>query len=235
MMLGSAGQFFGFFLVLGLALIFWAFRLYIIQSRRRGEGSGSVEPASAGGGVVGHVGVQCGEQESGRQGQGGGGFDGCGVGQAAAIARQKEGGAADSDQASGGGIAAGDSAQVIKNSADSGNHAGETRLQVVDVNVRAAVPVVKPRCYARTIRTKRGHWRVSGESLRACLVACSTAADVRQKSSWTAAVTGGLRALLADGKSERGALDAPELIASGGAAWSPGGGVPMTIKRGGAK
>jgi len=97
------------------------------------------------------------------------------------------------------------------------------------------VPVVKPRCYARTIRTKRGHWRVSGESLRACLVACSTAADVRQKSSWTAAVTGGLRALLADGKSERGALDAPELIASGGAAWSPGGGVPMTIKRGGAK
>lgn len=233
-MLGSAGQFFGFFMVLGLALIFWAFRLYIIQSRRRGEGAGSFEPASSGGGVVGHVGMHGGEQESGRKGQGCGGFDRCGIGQAAAIASKKQGGAADADQAAGCGIAASEAAQIIQDSADGGNHAGEPRLQGVDVNVGAHAPVVKPRCYARTIRAK-GRWQVSGESVRACLVACSTAADVRQKSSWTAAVTGALHAALADGRRERGALDAPELIASGGAAWSPGGGVPMTIKRGGAK
>jgi len=48
-------------------------------------------------------------------------------------------------------------------------------------------------------------------------------------------MTGALLALLADGRRERGALDAPELIAAGSVAWSPGGGVPAVVVRGVAK
>lgn len=238
--LSGGGQFLVVFALLGLALIFCAFRLYIIQRSRKGGGfgakfGGDFMPGGFHGLGCGNVGRDACQQVASGQVEGGGSGDDRGIGQAAAVASEEEGGAADSDEPPGGGIAAGESAKVIQNGADGGKHAGGPRLQVVDVNGRASVPVGKPRCYARTIRTRRGHWRVSAESVRACLVACSTAADVRPKASWKDAMTGALLSLLADGRRERGALDAQELIAAGSVAWSPGGGVPAVVVRGVAK
>jgi len=86
-------------------------------------------------------------------------------------------------------------------------------------------------CYARSITSRRGCHRVSYQAVRAVAAACNTARDVEAK-GWLSSVTGAAVAIVRGGGRVKGGLDAPELIAAGGARATKGGGVPVTVMRG---
>jgi len=233
----------GFFAVFGLLLIFFALRLYIIQSHRSGgalwrECLGDFMPGGFHGLGCGNVGAEGGEKKSGRKIERGGGRNDRIFGHAGALSGQVERGSADPNASCGGCVGAAGGAQCVEGGANCGQaiHRAGSSQQVVDVNARAAAAVVsRPMCYARSVASRRGGHRVSLQAVRAVLAACSTARDLEPK-CWLAAVTGAAVAVMRGGGRDRGALDAPELIAAGGVAWSPGGSVVLkVVKRGGAQ
>jgi len=229
----------GFFAVFGMLLLFFALRLYIIQRLRTGgalwgEGSGDFMPGGFHGLGCGNVGTEGGKKKSGGKLEHGGGRNDRIFGHAGALSGQVERGAADSNTAGGGGVGAAGGAQCVEGGANCGQaiHRADSSQQVVDINARAAAAVVsRPVCYARSITSRRGGHRVSLQAVRAVVAACNTARDVEAK-SWLSSVTGAAVAIVRGGGRVKGALDAPELIAAGGARATKGGGVPVTVVRG---
>ena len=220
--------------------------LDIIQRKRgvrgRAEGSGHLEPNLFGGGVAGAVGVQGGEQVLRADGKGDGSGDYGAVGQGAALAGEIDILPGQADGAGAGAITAGYLAKCVESRRDSwhvDNHLNGSGgcLQVVD-NGRAKIKRTrKPICYARSSSGRRpGVHVVSVAAVRAVLVAVDWGIDVGRPAAVPASVTGKAWARVFERWGvvafER-PLDAPELLASGECAWSPGGGFPATIRRGG--
>jgi len=199
-----------------------------------GEGSGDFMPGGFHGLGCGNVGTEGGKKKSGWKLEHGGGRNDRIFGHAGALSGQVERGSADSNTAGGGGVGAAGGAQCVEGGANCGQaiHRADSSQQVVDFNARAAAAVVsRPMCYARSITSGRGGHRVSLQAVRAVVAACNTARDVEAK-SWLSSVTGAAVAIVRGGGRVKGALDAPELIAAGGARATKGGGVPVTVVRG---
>lgn len=225
---------------------FYGFGLYIIQRRRdRGIGSelgGDFMPSGFYGLGCGNVGMDACQQVSGGQVEGGGGGDDGLIRQAAAHAGKVQGSSAHSDSSSGGSGGAAGGLQGVEGAGKCRQvveHGSSDRLQSVDgKNARVvAVVVSKPVCFARSVVSRRGGWVIAAAHVRACLAVCNAGVasrkgleDARRK-SWLSSITGGERVVIVGGSREKGFLDAPALLASGGAVWSPGGGVLGTVRR----
>lgn len=236
--------------VLGLILIFYAFGLYIIQRKRgrgRDQGDSHFKPNGFGGVVGADVGVDSGEKVCRADGKGDSGGDDVPIGHGSSLAGQIDVLPGASDGARAVAVATGHPAQSVQRAVECGQvvRHGEHRkecLQVVDNDhskIRPTRPRPrKPSCYARSVTAKYrpGVHVVSLAALRAVLVAVDWGIDIGRRGAVPASVTGrawervfekwGVIAF------ER-PIDAPELLAAGACAWSPGGGFPETVRRGG--
>ena len=227
--------------ILGLILI-------IIQRKRgrgRGQGNSHFKPNGFGGVVGADVGVDSGKKVGGSDGKGDSSGDDVPIGQGASLAGQIDVLPGASDGARAVAVAAGHPAQGIQRADECGQvvRHGEHRkecLQVVD-NDHSKIRPTRPRkqtCYARSVTAKRrpGVHVVSLAALRAVLVAIDWGIEIGRRGAVPASVTGRAWARVFEGYGvvafER-PIDAPELMAAGACAWSPGGGFPATVRRGG--
>ena len=250
-------------LVLAAILISCAFRLYIIPRKRGvggGKGNGHFQPNGFGGVVGAGVGVDRGEKVGWADGKGNGGGDDGAIGHGASLAGQVDVLPGATDRAGAVAVAAGHPAQGVKRAVERGQVVGHGEhsgacLQVVDnarekgkpgvhvvsvAAVRAAkvarLSLASVRAELRYVVRVGGHprsrsvasasfWWAGSYAISRCRgLAVITHAAAVEHFNWAVG-----QCLFP--------LDYHELhqamLSSGACAWSPGGGFPGTVRRGG--
>ena len=205
------------YLALGFALTFCGLRLYIIprERGRRGDG-GERSPCVGEVGIVGCVGVQAGQEETGGHAKNASSKRNSAVAQEVSLPGEIDILTSQAECLGGAGIAAGGHVQ-----------GGKVKR--------------RPICYARSVskvRFGRQCFTISLAAVRAVLVSVDWARDVEAKQAMPASITGRtwVRVFGHWGVAEfERTLDAPDLLCAGASRATPAGIVPVVALRGVAK